>query len=93
MGVDTVTRGAPSASQINGTEGLILDTVNNVLYTFGQTHQATPVLSAAKPLALTGQTTATTATAGAATALPATPAGYLTTTVNGTTVKIPYYAV
>jgi len=41
----------------------------------------------------TSATTATSATAGAATALPATPLGYLQMVVNGTTVKIPYYAV
>lgn len=38
-------------------------------------------------------TTATSATAGAATALPATPLGYWETVINGTTVKLPYYAV
>lgn len=42
---------------------------------------------------LTAATTATNATAGAASALPATPAGYLEASINGTTVKIPYYSV
>lgn len=45
------------------------------------------------PSVVTGAATATSATAGAATALPATPAGYLEMSVNGTTVKIPYYSV
>lgn len=36
-------------------------------------------------------TTTTVGAAGGASALPATPAGYVTTTVNGQTVKIPYY--
>lgn len=45
------------------------------------------------PDVLTAATTATTATAGAATALPATPLGYLEMSVNGTTVRIPYYSV
>lgn len=45
------------------------------------------------PGVLTAATTTTSATAGAATALPATPLGYLEMSVNGTTVKIPYYSV
>jgi len=45
------------------------------------------------PSVVTGAATDTSATAGAATALPATPAGYLEMSVNGTTVKIPYYSV
>jgi hypothetical protein len=45
------------------------------------------------PSVLTGATTATSATTGAATALPALPAGYLTVSINGTSFKIPYYAV
>jgi len=36
-------------------------------------------------------TTATTATGGSASALPSTPAGYMNVTLNGVTVKIPYY--
>lgn len=36
--------------------------------------------------------TATSATTGAATALPGLPLGYWTTSINGTTVKLPYYA-
>jgi hypothetical protein len=35
MGVDTVVRGAPTAAQCFGTEGIILDAKNNLLYTFG----------------------------------------------------------
>lgn len=43
--------------------------------------------------AFSSATTATTVgAAGAASALPATPAGYWQTSINGTTVKIPYYA-
>ncbi len=91
MGVDTVTQGVPPTKQL-GTEGIILDAVNNQLYTFGASGSPVAVLSAGKPLPLTSQTTATTATAGAASALPATPAGYLTLTINGTAAKIPYYA-
>lgn len=45
------------------------------------------------PSVLTAATTATSATAGGATALPATPAGYLQVSINGTTFKLPYYAV
>lgn len=36
MGVDTVTQGPPPASQVVGAQGLILDRVNNHLYSFGQ---------------------------------------------------------
>lgn len=46
-----------------------------------------------KDLNFYAPTTATTATAGAASALPATPLGYLSVTVGGTTVKLPYYSV
>lgn len=92
MGVDTVTQGAPAPNQVVGTEGLILDAKNNVLYSFCTGHTATPVLSAGKALPLTGQVTATSATGGAATALPAEPVGYLTLTINGVAAKIPYYA-
>ncbi len=91
MGADTVTRGAPPAT-MPGTEGIVLDAVNNVLYTFGQNGAPVAVASAGKPLPLTGQTTANSATGGAATALPAAPLGYLTLTINGTAAKIPYYA-
>jgi hypothetical protein len=45
------------------------------------------------PSALTNATTATSATAGAATALPSAPLGYLTMTLNGVQVKLPYYNV
>lgn len=45
------------------------------------------------PPVLTAATTATSATAGAASALPATPLGYLEMSVNGVTVKVPYYSV
>lgn len=45
------------------------------------------------PSVVTAATTATSATAGAASALPATPLGYLEMSVNGVTVKIPYYSV
>lgn len=40
-----------------------------------------------------GAVTATSATAGGATALPATPAGYLTLSINGTSYKVPFYAL
>jgi hypothetical protein len=45
------------------------------------------------PSVLTTATTSTSATAGAASVLPLTPLGYLESSVNGTTVKIPYYSV
>lgn len=44
------------------------------------------------PIVLTGQTVGTTVgAAGAGAALPATPLGYITTSINGTACKIPYY--
>ena len=47
MGADSVVQGPPTAAQCFGTEGIILDAKNNVLYTFGATRQ--PVaLSAAQ---------------------------------------------
>ena len=45
------------------------------------------------PPVLTAAVTATSATAGAASALPLTPLGYLDWSVNGVTVKVPYYSV
>lgn len=42
-------------------------------------------------IALSAATVTTTATAGTAIALPALPAGYISTTINGTAVKIPYF--
>ena len=48
-------------------------------------------LSVGGAVTLTGQTTTTSATAGGATALPATPTGYLSLSLNGATVKVPYY--
>lgn len=45
------------------------------------------------PAVLTAAATATTATAGAASALPATPTGYLQASINGVTVKIPFYSI
>lgn len=45
------------------------------------------------PSVLTTAVTASSATAGAASSLPTTPLGYLEMSVNGTTVKIPYYSV
>lgn len=49
-------------------------------------------LDIASPLVLTAQTTASTVgAAGGASALPATPLGYLTTSINGTACKVPYY--
>lgn len=44
-------------------------------------------------VALTNQTTATSGTAGAADALASSPLGYLVISVNGTSVKLPYYDV
>ena len=54
----------------------------------------TGVVTHPAPAVLTAATTATTVgAAGGATALPATPTGYLSMSINGTTFKIPYYAV
>jgi hypothetical protein len=39
MGADIVTLGPPVPNQIFGVQGIILDKVNNVLYTFGENHQ------------------------------------------------------
>jgi hypothetical protein len=64
MGADTVTQGPPPASQVVGTEGLILDATNNVLYTFGQNQELATLQSALASLgpqtALTAITTAQT---------------------------------
>lgn len=49
------------------------------------------LVTIAQPVDLEGQTTASSATIGAASALPGLPAGYLEATVNGSSVKIPYY--
>lgn len=45
------------------------------------------------PSIVTAATTASSATAGAASALPSAPLGYLEMSVNGVTVKVPYYSV
>ena len=46
------------------------------------------------PLVLTNQTSTTTVgAAGGATALPLTPLGYITISINGTEVKVPFYNV
>jgi hypothetical protein len=45
------------------------------------------------PPVLTAAVTATSATAGAASALPSAPLGYLDWSVNGVTVKVPFYSV
>lgn len=51
-------------------------------------------LDIAAPVVLTGQTVGSTVgAAGGASALPATPLGYLTTAINGTACKVPYYTV
>jgi hypothetical protein len=46
MGADTIVQGAPAAAQ-PGTEGLILDSKNNILYTFGQSGVPAALASAA----------------------------------------------
>jgi hypothetical protein len=43
-------------------------------------------------VSLSNASTASTATTGAAGTLPASPLGYISLTINGTSVKIPYYA-
>lgn len=64
MGADTITLGPPAASQVVGTEGLILDRSNNVLYSFGQGLAAAAMRAAMLVLgpqtALTAITTAQT---------------------------------
>lgn len=45
-----------------------------------------------RPSVITAATTVTSATAGAASALPSVPLGYLVMSINGATVKVPYYA-
>ena len=89
MSFDTVTRGAPTASQMTGPQGLILDATNNVVYSYSNSSTDNP---GAVPL-LGAAGTATTATAGTASALPTDPAGYLEVPHNGGIVKIPYYNV
>lgn len=51
----------------------------------------TGIVTQPAPAVLTAATTATSATAGSATALPSAPLGYMEMSINGTTVKIPYY--
>ena len=46
MGADTIVQGAPAAKQ-PGTEGIILDSLNNALYTFGQSGAPAAVAYAA----------------------------------------------
>ena len=104
-GANTVTLGPPTAAQCFGTEGIVLDRKNTVLYIYGNTRtpvalggSASPTITGTvtqpAPAVLTAATTATTVgAAGAAAALPATPSGYLSMSINGTTFKIPYYAV
>lgn len=62
MGVDTVTSGPPTSKQLFGTEGLILDATNGVLYFFGKSRVAAAVQAAIAALgiqtALTAITTA-----------------------------------
>jgi hypothetical protein len=47
---------------------------------------------AQKAVGITGTLSTTVGSAGAASALPATPTGYVTTVIDGTSRKIPYYA-
>jgi len=62
MGADTVKYGVPNASDVVGDEGLILDALNNVLYTFGKSGvasvQQSTVATVLAPAALTNITTA-----------------------------------
>lgn len=51
----------------------------------------TGVVTQPQPSILTGAIVHTTASTGAATALPALPAGYLETSINGTTFLVPYF--
>lgn len=56
--------------------------------------KGTGVVEIGSVLVLSGQTVGTTVgAAGGASALPATPTGYVTVSINGTSVKIPYYTV
>lgn len=71
----------------------VLGTGTNPTSTLTLIHTgSTGVAKVAIPaLSLTASTTTTSASSGAATALPATPAGYVSVTISGTVVKIPYY--
>lgn len=89
MSFDTVTQGAPQASQMTGPQGLILDATNNVVYSFSNSSVDNP---GAVPL-LGASGSATSATAGTASALPTDPKGYLEIVYQGAIVKIPYYNV
>lgn len=64
MGADSVVQGPPVATQLFGTEGLVLDAANNVLYTFGASRTPAALTSALLTLgpqtALTAITTAQT---------------------------------
>lgn len=52
MGADTVSNGYPAPNQIVGPQGLILDRVNNLLYTFGANMALALVQSAIKVLGI-----------------------------------------
>lgn len=81
----------------NSTTGAFTQTQPAVADVTGAAPSASPTFTGTvtqpAPTVLTAATTATTATAGAGTALPATPVAYLSVSINGTTFKIPYYAV
>lgn len=70
-------------------------------FTSGETASGNPKITASagsidigSSVVLTSQTVGSTVgAAGGASALPATPLGYLTTSINGTACKIPYYTV
>lgn len=88
MGADSVVQGPPAAKQ-PGTEGIILDSQNNLLYTFGQTGVPAPVGSTA--LAEFAQTALTAITTAQNMVSKAFPAGFFN--VLGRTLRIRIYFI
>jgi hypothetical protein len=69
-----------------------LGTLNTTLQTKAPSDSPTFTGTVSQPtLNLTAAATSTTASAGGASALPSTPSGYAHITINGQTVKIPYF--
>ena len=81
--VDTVTNQVGSVATNTGDLGSLNTAVQTKAPTVSPTFQ--------NSVSLSGVATHTSATTGAATALPANPLGYVTLTINGQQVKLPYY--
>lgn len=81
-----------AASVPGGDALLVWSATGSSSYQALATQMAAAVYSVS--VTLTNQTTATTVgAAGVVTALPSAPLGYLVVSVNGTSVKLPYYTV